>query len=881
MSSRSRTLTWLLVLALVAGLGFALLRPRAGGPSGPAYLQRESRIPLLLGLESAVQGRGYPQDTRYLEPIPEPQRSVDDDGIPLPLPLRGEFLLPAVPVHEGARLAFGYGIEQVGAAAAEGAVVSFSVKARAAGGAGEWGELLRESLVCGAPGCAPLLRWAQADLPAELAGGRADILFAADCDRELRELAALPVVLSPVLHSAGVRARADALASAVPLLVADLLERYPRAVAEDDEWEQIVHTTTPEFCFALRRDADGTEHPPLPLLTSGVTAAFESDARHDSPRGGARPALFFDFDHTIARYRLEVPRGDVRLEFAIGLDHRCAGVGCADFIVTADGATIFEETLDPGLRPLERGWQERSVDLSPFAGRSILLACRGEVFLRAPRTIELVESVPLRAPVSYTLEVKRPRGAFAAPRVVRYEEVARRLSRARERPSVVFVNVETFRADAPSCAGGAEGITPALDRLAREGTRVEQCVTVAPWTSPSVASLFTGLYPPAHGVWSYAESYLPESCDTLAERLRRAGVTTAAFSTNELISPNRNFAQGFESFLLAPYANARQVVATFEDWLEDNKELQFFAFLHLFEPHHPLNAPGADRERYVPEDLRGRDPDEALRRVCERLAANRAVTAEDEDVRLLKALYLGEVRYLDRQLERLRGALERAGLAERVLLVVTGDHGEEFCEHGLLGHGSHVFGESVLVPLVLWGPGCVPAGRTLRGPVENASLFATILELMGVEYDAAPVRPALRLEGTPAGGLAYTATAQGIRRIDLAAASPIETRAIYALRGARSSLIYSRPGIDRERDPAECLLFDLEQDPAERQNARAAAPERLEELKQALLRAYRLAGKERHGIAAQQIDEETRRVLGQLAYVGGVANDAEGDLFDE
>ncbi|MBI4880938.1 MAG: sulfatase [Planctomycetes bacterium] len=880
MPSRAAFLTWLLLLALAAGLGFALLRPRAGGPAATGQVLRESRVPLLLELDRAVQGRGYPEDTDYLEPLPDPQRSMDDGGIPLPLPLRGEFLVPSLPVHEGARLSFGYGIEQVADPAAEGAVISFSVKARAAGG-GEWRELLREPLACGAPGSGPLLRRAEAALPAEFAGGRADVLFAADCDRELKELSALPVVLSPVLSSAGVKTPAAALADRVPVLLADLLERYPRAVAEDDEWEHIVHSTTPEFCFALRRDADGTEHPPLPILTSGATAAFESDARHDSPRGGARPALFFDFDHTIARYRLEVPRGDVRLEFAIGVDHRCAGVGCADFIVTADGATVFEESLDPGLHPLQRGWQERSVDLSSFAGRTILLAFRGEVFLRAPRTIELTESVPLREAVRYTLEVKRPRAAFAAPRVVRYEEVARRLSRGKERPSVVFVNVETLRADAPSCYGGHEGITPALDALAREGTRIEQCVVAAPWTSPSVASLFTGLYPPAHGVWSYAESYLPESCDTLAERLRRTGVTTAAFSTNELISPGRNFAQGFESFLLAPYANARQVVAAFEDWLEDNKELQFFAFLHLFEPHHPLNAPGADRERYVPEGLRGRDPDQALQRVCERLAASRPVSAEDEDVRLLKALYLGEVRYLDRQIERLQGVLERAGLAERVVLVVTGDHGEEFCEHGLLGHGSHVFGESVLVPLVLWGPGIVPSGKTLRGPVENASLFATVLELMGVDYDAAAARPALRLDGAAAGGLAYTATAQGIRRIDLAAPSPIETKAIFAVRGARSSLIYSRPGVDRGRDPAECLFFALGEDPGERFDLGAGAPAELEEMKQALLRAHRVASSRRHGLEARQIDEGTRRVLGQLAYLGGVPNDAEGDLFDE
>ena len=872
----------LLLIVLAAFFGWRRLRSSRSGIEALVPVVRESRIPLLLRLDSAIQTRGYPEDTDYHQPFIDAHRNYDDPGIPITLPLNGELLFPGLPVYDDAELSFGYGIEQVDGPRAVGARITFVISGRLERKPADRRELFRAELTCGPLGGPAQREIARVDLPADWLGESIALGLATECDRPMPEATALPVYLSPVLSSSGRKLRLERLQRTRTVVLEDLLDRYEQAVDEDEEHETIVHTTTNEFCFAVRKDADGSAHDPLPILTSGVTSSLDPDPRNKAARGGVRPALFFDWDHSIVRYPVEVPETGALLEFEIGVDHRCQGVGYAEFLVTIDGQEAFRRQLDPGRRPEERGWHPVSIDLSPLAGRRTLIAFEGEVGVRTPVSIDMQEPQAVGPAKPYTLEVKRVRGAFARPRITQHKLEDRRLSARRSRPSVVVVNVETFRADAPACYGGREGITPALDRLAAEGLRVENCVTAAPWTSPSVASLFTGLYPQSHGVTSYARSQLAESVATLAERASDAGVTTAAFCSNELISASRGFDQGFETFFMAPYANARQIVRSFEDWLEDNRELQFLAYLHLFEPHHPYNAPGEDLDRYVPDELRRVDADLALQRLKDRLLKGDSIRPDEPDVRLLRSLYLGEVRYLDRQLERLLAALKRQALDQRVVLIVTGDHGEEFLEHGLLGHGSNVYAESVRVPLVFWGPGVVPAGEHRLGPVEGASLFATILELMEVPYDADLVRPAFRFDAPDQNQSAYSSTVQGIRSIQNDATGTwIQFRSIHALRNRRGSLIYW-PAVGATTgtlEPARQGLYDLKQDPDEQLDLSALRPDLLVEMRKLMEQAHTIALQQRHGREVNEIDLETRRAMGELGYLGGNTADQGERLF--
>jgi arylsulfatase A-like enzyme len=177
------------------------------------------------------------------------------------------------------------------------------------------------------------------------------------------------------------------------------------------------------------------------------------------------------------------------------------------------------------------------------------------------------------------------------------------------------------------------------------------------------------------------------------------------------------FAAGFDRFAPFAYANAAAVRRLFLDWQSEEPSSRFFAYIHWFEPHAPLNAPGWMREAFVAPELRGLPY--AKEESAPKRAMRRCGDARDSGPALefLRGRYRGEVRRVDEQIERLFAELARRGLLDRTLVVVTGDHGEEFGEHRWFGHGSQLYEESLHVPLLLYGAG-VPAGR-IDVPVES------------------------------------------------------------------------------------------------------------------------------------------------------------------
>ena len=119
---------------------------------------------------------------------------------------------------------------------------------------------------------------------------------------------------------------------------------------------------------------------------------------------------------------------------------------------------------------------------------------------------------------------------------------------APERPNILVVTLDTTRADHLGCYGHPDGATPTLDGLAAQGARFERAYTVTPLTIPAHSSLFTGLYPPRHGVRDNGDYFLSDSAETLAERLSAAGYATMAAVGAEVTSHHWGFSQGFDAF---------------------------------------------------------------------------------------------------------------------------------------------------------------------------------------------------------------------------------------------------------------------------------------------------------------------------------------------
>ncbi len=301
--------------------------------------------------------------------------------------------------------------------------------------------------------------------------------------------------------------------------------------------------------------------------------------------------------------------------------------------------------------------------------------------------------------------------------------------------NVLLVTVDTLRADHVGAYGHPNPTTPTLDRLAAQGVRFADATVQWPKTWPSMASMLTGTFPATNGVRLRTQAPLARRNETLAELLRAAGYRTAAVVSNLNVGKQFGFDQGFDSFVeswleklvretnrtsfqnhpgaVKRYTDATIVTDQALAWLESVRpQERFFAWLHYMEPHGPYAPPRAHREpfegRFRPESVpwsripayqRQYHPETGLAR---------------GDLAYYKTLYDGEIRYFDSQLARVVEALERRGLFEHTLIVVTADHGESMGEHDYyLEHGKLPYQSTARVPLVMVLPGRLPAGRVV------------------------------------------------------------------------------------------------------------------------------------------------------------------------
>ncbi len=309
-------------------------------------------------------------------------------------------------------------------------------------------------------------------------------------------------------------------------------------------------------------------------------------------------------------------------------------------------------------------------------------------------------------------------------------------------PNVVFVTVDTLRADHLGAYGYPRPTSPFLDSVAAAGARFSDVVAPAAWTKPSTGTLFTGLYPSRHGALYHGSSLkLPDGMRTLAEAFRERGYVTAGFVSNPNIKAVFDFDRGFDLFFDSPvedtltlacirasltgriltslirhqfnwnYENdVRQINEHVIAWLEENHDAPFFLYVHYIDPHVPYDPPASYREQFEQEHGFA--------------VFNKRAKLVGQD------LYDAEIRYTDDGLRELVERLRGLGIWERTLFVFTSDHGEEFFEHEVLGHGFSLFQAVIRVPLVLHGP-AVPAGGVIEEPVQILDLPSTVLDLAG------------------------------------------------------------------------------------------------------------------------------------------------------
>jgi arylsulfatase A-like enzyme len=282
-----------------------------------------------------------------------------------------------------------------------------------------------------------------------------------------------------------------------------------------------------------------------------------------------------------------------------------------------------------------------------------------------------------------------------------------------------------------------------LSRMAAEGALFHDCVSQATLTLPSTPSLLSSRYVTTHGVVDQFWDVLPVTATIIPEVFHDAGYATLSFASNWFTGRYFNLHQGFDelheydsrpkpSESMRSTKTARDYVNRLLPWLEAHREVPFFVFLHVYDPHAPY-------EPYPPYDTLWVDP--ARKKEPEVIVGpfrkNFGFTLKeleeagidlDEFVCLSKDWYDGSIRAMDTEIGRIFERLEELGLDDKTLVIFISDHGEEFLDHGGFGHGT-VYSEGIHVPLIIRWPGVVPEGVEVFETVRTIDLMPTILEL--------------------------------------------------------------------------------------------------------------------------------------------------------
>jgi arylsulfatase A-like enzyme len=405
---------------------------------------------------------------------------------------------------------------------------------------------------------------------------------------------------------------------------------------------------------------------------------------------------------------------------------------------------------------------------------------------------------------------------------------------------IVFIVIDTLRADRLGVYGGPSETAPFLTELAKKSLVFDAAWAPSSWTGPSMASIFTSMYPNQHGVVLGLRGVrkagrlkeidvrrLPEALETIPQFMQSQGYGTYGVSSNINVGPIIGFDRGFDRFELILYrqsTGAPSLVERLRSWKSEiQARPRSFVYLHFMDPHPP----------YVSHDASLQvDPD------------------EDRDN---LPVYDGEIRYAD---DAIRFLFDEFGWKQSATVIISSDHGQEFRDHGGVGHGFQLYSELTRVPLLIHRPGQQASARVERN-VTTLDILPTLRQLVGAPPSEQDIGRSL-LDAPPDGPDEREIFSM---RTD---AQPEETERKRALILGNYKLIISEP-----QDEAE--LYHLRSDSRELANLAATQPERVQEMRARLDAQARAA--EHPSRAAARSYEPSQEEANQLEALGYVEDE--------
>lgn len=417
------------------------------------------------------------------------------------------------------------------------------------------------------------------------------------------------------------------------------------------------------------------------------------------------------------------------LDIAIGTPEEepvtfTASIAQRDGSKTSDMEVLFERTVSTA-----NTWEPLRIDLAEYSGEGVVLE------------------------LSLSGSKKGLWGYWGGP-AIRSSIVP---EPGKKPQGVIFLVVDTLRTDHLNIFGYERETTTHLKQFAEEGVAFSNAVAQGTWTKVSQSSMVTSLYPQSHQIFEVPHT-LPASAETIAEVYREAGYATVSYSSVLFTGKQNNMHQGYEELHEKKSIDdeeftsktSKHYVDRIIPWLEQHKDVPFFAYLHVFDPHSPYRprapydtvwARPEDQERMQEIEKQMAEADVKLIHKMPMKEEYVSKTGNDPDelLRIYTDWYDGSIVGMDNEIGRLLDALKGMGIDDDTLIVFASDHGEELWEHGRFFHSHTVYSELSQVPLVFRWPNAsgFQTGSTVDRVIENLDIMPTLLELSGIDGPSA------------------------------------------------------------------------------------------------------------------------------------------------